>query len=114
MLRRGRELSGHINAISTFKVGRTWRLLVGLLAPIVLGYMLVTQIVSVITNGYEGLPPWYLNVLGWGTIAFIVVLAVVLSLIPWRRSPDAFTAWPPTDAATAASRSGKTKTEVQR
>src|SRR5690606_3781501 len=82
---------------STFKVGPIWRLLVGVLAPVVLGYMLITQIITVINDGYAGLPSWYLLVFGWGTIGLLIVAAVVLTLVPWRRKPDDFTAWPPID-----------------
>ncbi|MBD8023960.1 sodium-dependent transporter [Microbacterium gallinarum] len=95
VLRRGPELRFHLNAVSTFKVGRIWVLLVGVLAPIVLGYMLIQRIVTLVIEGYGGMPPWYLLVVGWGTIAFIVIAAIVLALIPWRSSPDEFTAWPP-------------------
>ncbi len=95
VLRRGRELRYHLNAVSTFQVGRVWVFFVGVLGPIVLGYMLVQRIIVLIVEGYEGLPGWYLGVVGWGTIAFIVVAAVVLTFVPWRRSPDDFTAWPP-------------------
>jgi len=95
VLRRGGELRYHLNAVSTFKVGRVWVFLVGILGPIVLGYMLIQRIIVLIVDGYEGLPGWYLGIVGWGTIAFIVVAAIVLTLVPWRRSPDEFTAWPP-------------------
>lgn len=95
VLRRGGELRYHLNAVSTFKVGRGWGVLVGVLGPIVLGYMLVQRIIVLIVEGYEGLPAWYLVAVGWGTIAFLVVAAIVLTLVPWRRSPDDFAAWPP-------------------
>lgn len=95
VLRRGPELRHHLNAVSTFQVGRIWVFLVGVLGPVVLGYMLVQRIIVLIVEGYEGLPAWYLVVAGWGTIAFVVSAAIVLALVPWRRSPDDFTAWPP-------------------
>ncbi|MCR2809198.1 MULTISPECIES: sodium-dependent transporter [unclassified Microbacterium] len=95
VLRSGPELRYHLNAVSTFRVGRIWVLLVGLLAPVVLGYMLIQRIITLIIEGYEGLPPWYLAVMGWGTIAFVIVAAIVLPMFRWRRSPDDFTAWPP-------------------
>lgn len=94
VLRRGPELRFHLNAVSTFKVGRLWIALVGVLAPIVLGYMLVSRIVTLLVDGYADMPEWYLMVFGWGTIAFLVVAAVVMTLLRWRASPDDFTAWP--------------------
>lgn len=95
VLRRGGELRAHLSAVSTFRVGAIWQTLVTVLAPIVLGYMLITQIVTLVTDGYGGMPAWYLLIFGWGTIALIIVLALVLTLTPWRQSPDDFRAWPP-------------------
>ena len=92
--RRGPELRYHLDSLSTFRVGRIWVLLVSVLAPVVLGYMLVSRVVVLVTEGYGGLPPWYLIVFGWGTVLVLVVGAVVLSVLRWKRSPDDFTAWP--------------------
>ena len=92
--RKGPELRYHLDSLSTFRVGRVWVLLVSVLAPLVLGYMLISRIVVLITEGYGGMPPWYLLVFGWGTVLVLVVGAVVLSVLRWKRSPDDFTAWP--------------------
>ncbi|MEV8369809.1 sodium-dependent transporter [Microbacterium sp. NPDC064584] len=95
VLRKGPELRYHLNAVSTFQVGRIWVLLVGVLAPVILAYMLIQRIVTLVVDGYADMPAWYLGVVGWGTIAFIVVAAIVLPMFRWRRSPDDFAAWPP-------------------
>ena len=94
ILRRGSELRFHLNAVSTFKVGRLWVALVGVLAPIVLGYMLISRIVSLIVDGYADMPGWYLMLFGWGTIALILVITVVMTVLKWRTSPDDFAPWP--------------------
>jgi len=94
VLRRGAELRGHLSALSTVAVGRSWTALVGILAPIVLAYMLITRIVSLLIEGYEGYPAEYLVFVGWGALLLIVIGAVALTLIPWRRSPDDFAPWP--------------------
>jgi NSS family neurotransmitter:Na+ symporter len=101
VLRRGGELRYHLNAVSTFQVGRIWVALVGVVGPVVLGYMLIQRIVTLIMEGYAEMPAWYLLAFGWGSIAFIVVATIVLSLLGWRRSPDDFTPWPPYPPATA-------------
>lgn len=103
VLRRGGELRFHLNAMSTFQVGRIWVALIGVVAPIVLGYMLIQRIVTLIMDGYGEMPAWYLLVFGWGSIAFIVAASIVLSLLGWRRSPDDFTPWPPYPPATVRS-----------
>lgn len=96
VFRRGRELRGHLNAVSTFQVGPIWQVCVALLAPVVLGYMLIARIIKLISEGYSGLPGWYVGIFGWGTLAFLVVAAGVMTAIRWRRSPDDFVAWPAT------------------
>ena len=95
VFRRGPELRFHINTLSPFRVGRVWWLLVSVLGPAVLAYMLVARVITLVTEGYSEMPGWYLGVFGWGTMLFILVVSVVATLLPWRRSPDAFTAWPP-------------------
>ncbi|TQJ31662.1 sodium-dependent transporter [Microbacterium sp. SLBN-146] len=108
--RKGPELRYHLNTLSTFRVGNIWVILVGVLGPVVLGYMLISKIVSLIVEGYGGLPAWYLGVFGWGTVALLVVGAVLVTVVPWRRSPDDFTPWPPyppaSDERTPASQKG--------
>lgn len=94
VLRLGPELRAHLNAVSTFKVGRVWVLGVGVLAPVVLGYMLVQRVITLIVDGYSDLPSWYLLVFGWGAIFAMALGAVILTLMRWKRSPDDFTAWP--------------------
>ncbi|ROS73385.1 sodium-dependent transporter [Cellulomonas sp. PhB143] len=100
VLRKGPELRYHLNAVSTFRVGRWWYVCVGVLAPLLLGYMLVSRIVDLVQHGYpaapdESYPTWYLLTVGWGAIAFCIVLAVVMSSMRWRTDPDRFVAWPP-------------------
>lgn len=101
LLRTSPELRYHLNAVSTFQVGRWWYVCVGVVVPAVLLYMLVSRIVDLAQNGYEGYDDTYLLYAGWGTLVVLVVGAVVLTLPRWRRSPDDFVAWPPYPPVTA-------------
>ena len=105
VLRKGDELRFHLNSVSTFKVGKVWVFLVGILAPIVLAYMLISRIITLIVDGYADLPAWYLGIVGWGTIAFIIVAAVVFTALRWKRDPNDFTAWPEYAPVTKETRS---------
>ena len=88
-------LRAHLNRVSTFQVGRYWYALIGVLAPVLLGYMLYERVRTLLTEGYESYPGWYLTVFGWGAIALVVVGALVLTLLPWRRGEDEdFRPWP--------------------
>jgi neurotransmitter:Na+ symporter, NSS family len=95
VFRRGNLLRTHLNAVSTFHIGRWWLWLVGLVAPVFLLVMLGQKLYSLITEGYEDLPSWYLAVFGWGTIAFALIMAVILTAIPWKdRDDPSFRPWP--------------------
>lgn len=93
--RAGTELSGHLSTLSTFKVGRVWIFLVSVLGPIVLGYMLVATIWGLVNEPYGGYDTGYLLLVGWGSVAVMIIASVLLTLSPWRYNPDRFTPWPP-------------------
>ena len=105
-------LRAHLNAVSTFKVGKWWIPVIGLYAPIFLGIMLIQKVYDLITEGYEGYPTWYVGVFGWGTVAFLVVFAGILTAIKWGgRDDPSFTPWPPVDAGSAPVRMTKEMTK---
>lgn len=56
------------------------------IVPVALGSMLVTEFLDKIGKPYENYPLSLLAVFGWGMAAVLIVAAVVLTLIPWRRS----------------------------
>ncbi|MBC9954224.1 sodium-dependent transporter [Leucobacter sp. cx-42] len=92
--KRGPELSYHVSSLSTFKLGRTWRFFVGILSPVVIGVMLVQVVVSLVKDGYGTYPSWYTNLFGWGCVAIMVLAALILTFVPWKRSPDQFVPYP--------------------
>jgi len=102
VLRKGKELSYHLSALSTFKVGRIWRFTVSVLAPLVLAYMVASRIDSLLADGYGGYPTWVLLVFGWGAVVVMVAGAFVFKALPWHYNPDDFEAWPPYPPATGA------------
>ncbi|MFD1213216.1 sodium-dependent transporter [Arthrobacter sp. GCM10027362] len=76
-------LGRHVNETSTVKLGRLWRIMVGIVAPVVLGYILISELIARIQTGYGEMPAWFVGVFGWGTAAALVVVALALSFIPW-------------------------------
>lgn len=93
--RKAGVLRAHLNAISTFKIGPWWTVLIGTIVPLALLWMLVEKLISFINEGYGGLPSWYLGVFGWGSLLFAVLGAVLFSLVPWKgRDDETFTPWP--------------------
>lgn len=77
-------LRDHLNSVSSFKVGRKWQLLVGGVTPVVLGHTLIDSISERLSEGYGGMPDWFVGVFGWGMAIGLVVLAWLLSRLPWR------------------------------
>ncbi|GAB3560996.1 sodium-dependent transporter [Spelaeicoccus albus] len=82
------ELRDHLNGVSSFTVNRTWRVFVSVVTPILLGYMFIKEVVDRITEGYGDMPAWFVNTFGWGVGIGIIVLAWLVSLIPWKRDVD--------------------------
>ncbi|SDL80477.1 sodium-dependent transporter [Tessaracoccus oleiagri] len=82
-------LRNHLNRSSSFKVGRVWQLLVGGIAPVILGYILIGQFQEVLLNGYGGMPQGFVNAFGWGMAGGLVVIALIMTLIPWSARSNA-------------------------
>ncbi|KDA05027.1 transporter [Microbacterium sp. CH12i] len=76
-------LQEHLNRRSSFRVGFIWKLLVGALAPIVLGYLFISEIIAKISEPYGGYPVWFVSIFGWGMVIGLIIFALLLSLIPW-------------------------------
>lgn len=76
-------LRNHLNSVSSFKVGRKWQLLAAGVTPIVLGYTLIDSIQKHLSEGYGGMPTWFVNTFGWGMIITVIVTAWLLSKLHW-------------------------------
>lgn len=72
-------LGAHLNAVSSFPTGRTWRLFVTWITPAVLVVILVRGAVDYAVNGYAEYPAWFLGVYGWGAIALVAALSFAFS-----------------------------------
>jgi NSS family neurotransmitter:Na+ symporter len=94
--RRGRELAYHLSSLSTFKVGTTWLFLAGVFSPVMLLVMLVQVVVGLITSGYD--PDSYSRAFefqaGWLMVIVLILGAVAMTAVPWRKDPDDFEPWP--------------------
>ena len=70
-------------------MGRIWQLLVGGIAPVVLGYILIGELQKVLAEGYGGMPRGFVNTFGWGMALGLIVVAIILSLLPWPAKSNA-------------------------
>lgn len=80
-------LGHHINKTSSFKVGTIWRLCV-IVTTGVLAFMLLSEGVKVFTEGYEGYPSWFVDTFGWGMAILLVIVAFILSRLPWKNESE--------------------------
>lgn len=78
-------LSDHLNLYGSVKMRRVWMVLIGVVCPLVLGYISAQAFNTFLTTPYEGYPAWMLNTFGWGMAAGIVILALIITMLPWSR-----------------------------
>lgn len=87
LLRRLDRIVTHLNKVSSFRLGTIYKILIGLVLPIVLAYTLVLEFIGQMTadEPYGGLPNWYINIFGWGMAVSLIVIGFILSLLPWAK-----------------------------
>ena len=79
------KLAKHLNRHSSIKLKTGWMVLVGGVGPAALGYMLLNEFQTKISESYSGYPLWFNGVFGWGMAGALILGAVLLSLVPWSR-----------------------------
>jgi len=72
----------HNNALSDYKIGTWWDIMIRFITPLILGFMTVKNFQTEISTAYEGYSINTLIYLGWGTALAAVVLGFMLMLIP--------------------------------
>ncbi|MDO4259860.1 MAG: sodium-dependent transporter [Actinomycetaceae bacterium] len=86
---RLKGLRAHLNSVSSVKVPKWWDIIVGIIAPVVLGIMLLLAVIDYLAHGYGGgdFPNWYVGLFGWGSIAFIAIGSALFTVLPWKHRP---------------------------
>lgn len=79
-------LSRHISRVSSVPVGKLWMLLAGVISPIALTYILVSELVTKLGSVYgDGdYPAEFVNIYGWGVAIALVLVGALIALIPWK------------------------------
>ena len=91
VLRRTRLLQNHLNAVSESRmVGAWWRVLVGVVVPVLLGYMFLQTLWTYVTQGYDEYSSDFIMVFGWGMLLLVAIATAVMTLLPWRTPVDDF------------------------
>ena len=60
----------------------------------VLGYMLVTVTITLVRDGYDTYPTWFVVTCGWALLAAMIAVAAIATAVRWRRPADAVEPWP--------------------
>ena len=90
-LRRTRLLQDHLNAVSESRmIGLWWRVLVGVVVPVLLGYMFLQTLWTYLSEGYETYSNGFVMVFGWGMLLMVALCTAIMTLIPWKTPVDEF------------------------
>lgn len=84
VFRRTSVLRDHLNRDGSVPLGQWWLVLIGGLTPLALVFILVNEVIDNLATPYEDYPTWMLNTLGWGVAGAVIVIALLLSRVPWR------------------------------
>lgn len=78
----------HLNSVSSIRVPAFWDLVVGVVSPIVLGFMLISALIDYVMHGYDGHATSFVGMFGWGMLLAIIVFAVIMTVTKWHHSLD--------------------------
>ncbi|QUX26792.1 sodium-dependent transporter [Nocardiopsis akebiae] len=76
----------HANAISSIRLGLWWKVVLGVVTPILLGFMMWDSLRTELTENYAGYSTGFLLAAGWGLAIGAIVFGIVVSLFPWKRA----------------------------
>ncbi|TCP29809.1 NSS family neurotransmitter:Na+ symporter [Scopulibacillus darangshiensis] len=83
ILRQLDPLKKHANAISDIRIGGWWKICLGVITPIVLGYMMFDLIRQNIKSNYGDYPAGIIT-FGWLVALGAVIVGIILSVGKWR------------------------------
>ncbi|MGY4689064.1 sodium-dependent transporter [Salibacterium sp. K-3] len=85
----------HANGISDIRVGGWWKVCLGVITPIVLGYMMFDlfrqNLLKQFDTGngnYEGYPDSFILTNGWSVAAGALIIGILLALFRWKYNPE--------------------------
>jgi NSS family neurotransmitter:Na+ symporter len=84
LLRKLPALQQNADATSAIRLGHWWRICLGIITPLVLGWMMVDSLRTEFDENYEGYSTGFLLTAGWGVAIGALVVAVILTLLPWK------------------------------
>ncbi len=96
VLRKLGAFQGHANAISDIRLGTWWKVCLGVITPIVLGYMMfglfkknILKEFDTETGNYENYSDAFILYGGWAVAAFALVFGILLMFKKWHSKTEA-------------------------
>ncbi|WNF26882.1 sodium-dependent transporter [Streptomyces sp. C11-1] len=83
VLRQLPSLQRDADATSAIRLGHWWRICLGVITPLVLGWMMVDSLRTEFEENYEGYSTGFLLTAGWSVAIGALLVGVILSLMPW-------------------------------
>lgn len=91
ILRKLKVLQKHANDISDIRLGSWWNISVGIITPVVLGYMMyglfkenIMKEFPTATGNFNGFSDSFIIYGGWSVAIGVVIIGIALSLLPWK------------------------------
>lgn len=95
ILRKLGTFKSHANEISDIKLGSWWTISLGVITPIVLGYMMFELLRLNIMKGfdndtgnYEGYSDAFIMWGGWAVAIGAIVIGIIFSIVKWKSNPN--------------------------
>ncbi|MFC0559477.1 sodium-dependent transporter [Halalkalibacter alkalisediminis] len=80
------ELQDHANGVSDFRTGLWWKICLGVITPVVLGYMFIQNTIENVTNNYEGYPTSFLIYSGWSVAILAIIVGFIFAALKWQKN----------------------------
>ncbi|WP_337247125.1 sodium-dependent transporter [Photobacterium halotolerans] len=74
------DIRSYVNSISEFSIGKWFEICIRFISPIMLAIILGTNLTNTFNNGYGGYEMSDLLLLGWGLVAAMFVIAVIINI----------------------------------
>ena len=86
ILRRLPLFEKHANAVSSLRLDWWWKIALGGITPLLLGFMMWDSLRTELTSQYEDYPQVFLLVAGWGVAIGAIVFGIAVACVPWKRA----------------------------
>ncbi len=89
-----KSFQAHANETSDLLTGLWWRICLGIVTPVVLGYMFVLNLINNLKDNYEGYPTSFLIYSGWGVVLATIVVGFIFTSLKWGEKDMEVPAYP--------------------